>query len=72
MSARLRTKKPRVARLGLLAALIAAAGQTADDQQDAAAGLIPRSLRSDALHLNDAGYAIVAAAWVAGTIAMGW
>jgi lysophospholipase L1-like esterase len=56
----------------LLAALIAAAGQTADDQQDAAAGLIPRSLRSDALHLNDAGYAIVAAAWVAGTIAMGW
>jgi lysophospholipase L1-like esterase len=56
----------------LLAALVAAAGQTTDDQQDAAAGLIPRSLRSDALHLNDAGYAIVAAAWVAGTIAMGW
>ncbi len=58
--------------IDLLAALIAAAGQTTADQQDAAAGIIPRSLRSDALHLNDAGYAIVAGAWVAGTIAMGW
>jgi hypothetical protein len=56
----------------LLAALIAASDQTAGDQQDAAAGLVPRSLRSDALHLNDQGYAIIAAAWVAATIAMGW
>jgi lysophospholipase L1-like esterase len=56
----------------LLAALAAAANQTTEDQQDVAAGIIPTSLRSDALHLNDQGYAIAAAAWVSATIAMGW
>ncbi|MFK0329580.1 SGNH/GDSL hydrolase family protein [Rhizobium sp. NPDC090275] len=56
----------------LHAALAAAANQTTEDQQDVAAGLIPRSLRSDALHLNDQGYAIAAAAWVSATTAMGW
>jgi hypothetical protein len=56
----------------LHAALTAAANQTTEDQQDIAAGLTPRSLRSDSLHLNDQGYAIAAAAWVAATMAMGW
>jgi hypothetical protein len=56
----------------LLGALIAAASQTVGDQQDAAAGLVPRSLRADGLHLNDQGYAVVAAAWVSATMAMGW
>ena len=56
----------------LHAALAAAANQTTEDQQDIAAGLIPRSLRTDALHLNDRGYAIAAEAWVSATMAMGW
>lgn len=56
----------------LHAALTAAANQTTEDQQDIAAGIIPRSLRADALHLNDQGYAIAAAAWVSATTAMGW
>ncbi|MFS2153941.1 SGNH/GDSL hydrolase family protein [Rhizobium sp. Rhizsp42] len=56
----------------LHAALTAAANQTTEDQQDIAAGLAPRSLRADALHLNDQGYAIAAAAWVTATTAMGW
>ncbi|MBB3965007.1 SGNH/GDSL hydrolase family protein [Rhizobium metallidurans] len=56
----------------LSAALAAAANQTSGDQQDVAAGIIPRSLRSDALHLNDRGYAIAASAWVSATTAMGW
>ncbi len=56
----------------IYAALTAAANQTTEDQQDVAAGIIPTSLRSDALHLNDQGYAIAAAAWVSATTAMGW
>jgi len=56
----------------LHAALAAAANQTTEDQQDIAAGLVPRSLRADALHLNDQGYAIAAAAWVSATLAMDW
>jgi lysophospholipase L1-like esterase len=56
----------------LLAALASASNQTADDRQDVTAGLVPRSLRSDTLHLNDQGYAITAAAWVAAVIAMDW
>ncbi|MBO9125305.1 MULTISPECIES: SGNH/GDSL hydrolase family protein [unclassified Rhizobium] len=56
----------------LHAALTAAANETTWDQQDIAAGLVPRSLRADALHLNDQGYAIAAAAWVSATLAMGW
>jgi lysophospholipase L1-like esterase len=56
----------------LHAALAAAANQTIGDQQDIAAGLIPRSLRTDALHPNDRGYVIAAAAWVSATTAMGW
>ncbi|WP_018897064.1 hypothetical protein [Rhizobium sp. 2MFCol3.1] len=58
--------------VNLHGALAAAANQTTEDQQDIAAGLVPRSLRSDALHLNDQGYAIAAAAWVSATTAMGW
>ncbi len=56
----------------LHAVLSAAANQTTEDQQDIAAGLVPRSLRADALHLNDQGYAIAAAAWVSATTATGW
>ncbi len=56
----------------LHAALVAAANITTGDQADIAAGLVPRSLRSDGLHLNDAGYAVVAAAWVDATLAMRW
>ncbi|MDM9648145.1 SGNH/GDSL hydrolase family protein [Rhizobium sp. S163] len=56
----------------LYAALVVAANQTTEDQQDIAAGIIPRSLRADALHLNDQGYAITAVAWVSATLAMGW
>ena len=43
-----------------------------DDLADIAAGYVPRSLRSDAVHLNDAGYAIVAAAMRAAHLSMGW
>lgn len=45
---------------------------SAEDLADVAAGLVPRSLRSDAIHLNDAGYASVAGAMQAATLAMGW
>ncbi|PKP69094.1 MAG: hypothetical protein CVT82_12610 [Alphaproteobacteria bacterium HGW-Alphaproteobacteria-4] len=52
----------------LLGALQAHAGGTPGDIADLAAGIVPRSLRSDAIHLNDAGYAIVAAAFTAAGI----
>ncbi|MFD1912806.1 hypothetical protein [Halodurantibacterium flavum] len=45
-----------------LVAALQAAGTGADDAGDVAAGRIPRSLRSDAIHLNAAGYAVVATA----------
>ncbi len=56
----------------LHAVLQSSADGTPGDQQDVAAGLVPRSLRTDAIHLNDAGYAVVAAAWANATIAKGW
>ena len=49
----------------LIAALQAAGDGSAQDEQDIAAGLVPSSLRSDAVHLNDQGYRIVAAQFVA-------
>lgn len=42
------------------------------DLSDIASGWTPRSLRSDAVHLNDAGYAVVAASFKAANDAMGW
>ncbi|MDM9622456.1 SGNH/GDSL hydrolase family protein [Rhizobium sp. S96] len=53
-------------------ALLAAGNGSALDEEDRAARIVPRSLRSDPIHLNDQGYAIVAEAWVAATLAMGW
>lgn len=58
--------------VNLLEALVAGANGTAEDSADIAAGYVPRSLRSDHLHLNDAGYARVAAAFHAAHQAMGW
>ncbi len=49
----------------LVAALQAAGNGSDGDNIDIAAGHIPRSLRSDAIHLNDAGYAVVATAMAA-------
>lgn len=49
----------------VLAALQAHGDGSAEDDADIAAGIVPRSLRSDAIHLNDAGYAVVAAAFTA-------
>ncbi|MFC7703158.1 hypothetical protein ACFQXB_02975 [Plastorhodobacter daqingensis] len=51
--------------VNLVGALQAAGDGTAGDASDIAAGRIPRSLRSDAIHLNDAGYAVVATAMAA-------
>jgi lysophospholipase L1-like esterase len=56
----------------LVAILKDEADGSTDDVSDVAAGFIPRSLRSDHLHLNDAGYAVVAEAFVAAHLAMGW
>ena len=56
----------------LHAALQSSGDGTVGDEQDVAAGLVPRSLRADAIHLNDQGYAVVAAAWAGATIAKGW
>lgn len=55
----------------VLGALVAAASDTAEDQADAAAGFVPRSLLSDAIHLNGRGYAVVARAFVAAMSANG-
>lgn len=56
----------------LPALLMAAADGSPEDASDVAAGFVPRSLRSDHLHLNDAGYALVARAFHAAHLAMGW
>ena len=56
----------------LMAALQAANDGSANDLADIAAGYTPRSKRSDAIHLNDAGYAVVAAAFKAAHDAFGW
>lgn len=58
--------------LDLLAALSAAANGSPEDAADVAGGLVPRSLRSDHLHLNDAGYARVAQAFQTAHLARGW
>ena len=58
--------------VNLLTALAAGANGSPEDTADVAAGLVPRSLRSDHLHLNDAGYARVATAFHAAHLAMGW
>ncbi len=47
----------------LMAALQAASDGGAEDSADVADDLVPRSLRSDAVHLNDAGYGVVALAF---------
>lgn len=46
--------------VNILGALRAAGNGGAEDNADIAAGYVPRSLRSDAVHLNNAGYAVVA------------
>lgn len=54
------------------AALSAAGNGTAEDLADLAADYIPRSLRSDTVHLNDTGNAVVAATFKAANDALGW
>lgn len=57
----------------ILGALQAANDGSANDLADVAAGYTPRSLRDGGVvHLNDAGYAIVAATWISAHQAMGW
>ncbi|MET0436169.1 MAG: hypothetical protein ABW043_01615 [Devosia sp.] len=58
--------------VNLPAILSAAANGTAEDITDVAAGFVPRSLRSDHLHLNDAGYALVAQAFRSAHVAKGF
>jgi hypothetical protein len=55
-----------------LMAELRSAASGADDASDVAAGFVPRSLRSDHLHLNDSGYALVAQAFYGAHLAMGW
>lgn len=47
-----------------LTPMLKAANGSAGDQEDVANGVVPRSLRVDAVHLNDKGYAILAEAFV--------
>lgn len=56
----------------LMGALQASGDGSVGDNADIAAGYVPRSKRSDVLHLNDAGYAIAAAAFKTRHEAMGW
>ena len=56
----------------LVALLMAGADGSPEDASDVAAGLVPRSLRSDHLHLNDAGYARVAEGFHAAHLAINW
>lgn len=51
-------------------ALIAAGDGSASDAADIAANIVPSSLRSDAIHLNARGYAIVAQAFHDATVAV--
>ncbi|MFB2552868.1 hypothetical protein [Ensifer soli] len=54
------------------AALRAAGNGSPGDDDDIAAGIPPRSLRADAIHLNAGGNAVVAAAMHAATRRFGW
>lgn len=56
----------------VLAALIAAAEDNPEDQADAKAGFVPRSLLADSIHLNQKGYAIVARAFHDATVSNGF
>lgn len=56
----------------LVAALQAGHDGSPDDLADIAAGLTPRSLRSDAVHLNAAGNALARTVWHDAVLAMGW
>lgn len=56
----------------LMGLLQAANDGSGNDLADIAAGYVPRSKRSDAVHLNNAGYAVVAGAMYAATVAFGW
>ncbi|QQR40382.1 SGNH/GDSL hydrolase family protein [Devosia rhizoryzae] len=56
----------------LRAALMAAHDDSAGDLQDVATGVPPRSLRSNAIHLNLKGQAVVAQAFQAATLSRGW
>ncbi|MBB5755276.1 hypothetical protein [Prosthecomicrobium pneumaticum] len=56
----------------ILGALLAAPDGSAEDLADLAAGVPPRSLRSDGIHLNAAGNAIARAAWQARLVALGY
>lgn len=56
----------------VLSALRAAHDGSPGDLEDIAASHVPRSLRHDAVHLNDAGYEIVAASFGAAHVAMEW
>ncbi|KRA97765.1 hypothetical protein ASD83_11770 [Devosia sp. Root685] len=58
--------------VNLHSVLSAAANGSPEDASDVAAGFVPRSLRSDHLHLNDAGYALVAQAFHAAHMAKGF
>lgn len=51
---------------------LVAAGDPVADAADIAADRVPASLRSDGVHLNDAGQAIVASAMQAAMLALGW
>lgn len=55
-----------------LPALQAAGDGGANDNSDIANGWVPRSLRADDVHLNDAGYAILAQNYYAALVARGW
>lgn len=55
-----------------MSALQAANDGSANDLADVAAGLIPRSLRTDDLHLNTAGQTIIANLWQNALVGMGW
>lgn len=58
--------------IDLLPALQAAGDGGANDNSDIANGWVPRSLRSDDVHLLNAGYAVVAPTYKAGLVAQGW
>ena len=57
----------------LMAALLGAGNGSTQDNTDIANGLIPTSLRADRVHLNAAGYGVVAnAVWAKGAATLGW